>query len=63
MVELVEITLDNEEVGRGLDGQEARARDINADGLVEELDGCARRRLELQVAHALHNLAEDMSIG
>jgi len=51
--ELVQVTLDEEQVTAALDGQEARARDVDAVRSVEVLDGRADGRLELDDGLAL----------
>lgn len=46
-VQAVQVGHDQQQVGGGLDGQEAAAGDVDAQGVVEGLDGRAHRRLQL----------------
>mmetsp|Transcript_34103 Transcript_34103/g.57323 ORF Transcript_34103/g.57323 Transcript_34103/m.57323 type:complete len:269 (+) Transcript_34103:106-912(+) len=47
VVEGVHVTLHDKEIGGVLDGQEAAARDVDTDALLEELDGSTSGSLEL----------------
>lgn len=46
-VQAVQVGHDQQQVGRGLDGQEAAARHVDAEGVVEGFNGCAHRRFQL----------------
>lgn len=46
-VQAVQVGHDQQEVRRGLDGQEAAARHVDSHGVIEAFDGGADRRLQL----------------
>lgn len=46
-VQAVQVGHDQQQVRRGLHGQEAAARHVDAEGVVEGFNGCADRRFQL----------------
>ena len=48
VLQRVDVTLDEEQVGTTLDGQETATRNVNTVGVVEVLDGSTGGSLELQ---------------
>jgi len=53
MTKRIDVTLDQEEIGAALDGQEALARYVNSVGIFEVLDRCTSGGLELDDSMAI----------
>ena len=47
MLQRIDITLDQQQIGARFHGKESVTRDVDAVRAFEVLDGCSRRRLEL----------------